>query len=168
MPFYPDHEAGGLPVHSRESASRLHSGTLHFASTAEISTRRKTYRCGLFLSPVAIPQRRDPVGKGAPISSRFMEVIPLARGVCERYKRVREAAQSHSSTYPLTVSTAGRCYECFSRRRLDLSSHSIRTHWCYTLQNGTRVFFWDSNGKVHYGTVQSTSRGPGVSCILSS
>jgi hypothetical protein len=30
-------------------------------------------------------------------------------------------------------------------------------------QNGTRVFFWDINGAIKYGTVQSTSRMTDVS-----
>jgi hypothetical protein len=28
----------------------------------------------------------------------------------------------------------------------------------HTQQNGTRVFYWDVNGTIKYGTVQSTSR----------
>jgi hypothetical protein len=36
----------------------------------------------------------------------------------------------------------------------------IQTH-----QNGTRVFYWDVNGTIKYGTVESTSRMTDVSLL---
>jgi hypothetical protein len=37
-------------------------------------------------------------------------------------------------------------------------------------QNGTRVFYWDVNGTIKYGTVESTSRmtdvGPCISLLV--
>jgi hypothetical protein len=35
-----------------------------------------------------------------------------------------------------------------------------------TQQNGTRVFYWDVNGTIKYGTVQSTSRMTDVSFFI--
>lgn len=32
-----------------------------------------------------------------------------------------------------------------------------------TQQNGTRIFYWDVNGTIKYGTVQSTARMTDVS-----
>jgi len=34
-----------------------------------------------------------------------------------------------------------------------------------TQQNGTRVFYWDVNGTIKYGTIQSTSRMTDVSSV---
>jgi hypothetical protein len=45
-----------------------------------------------------------------------------------------------------------------------LSFHSLPL--MQTQQNGTRVFYWDVNGTIKYGTVESTSRMTDVSISM--